>query len=97
MFPKDNYQRGLYDNAWLAVMATPAVRPTPQICAEKKRLAHVFVDSIRTVMGLQAREIAEVAREGVGLQRFALAIERARSRRDEARQAYLLHVQVHGC
>lgn len=78
-------------------MATQVVRSKPQVCAEKKRLAHLFIEAVREVMTLQEREMTEVVREGIGLQRFELAIERARSKRDCAREAYQLHVQMHCC
>ena len=48
-------------------------------------------------MNLQNEEAAVLVRGAPGLERFDLAIERARERRAEAKLAYILHVNRHRC
>ena len=40
---------------------------------------------------------AEALSQGISLERFDLALEAARGKKDKIKLAYLLHVQVHGC
>jgi len=77
--------------------AAARARAEPKICEEKLRLGRVFLQALRTVMNLQNEEAAVLMRGAPGLERFDLAIQRARERRAEAKLAYVLHVSRHGC
>ena len=77
--------------------AAASARAKPKICQEKVRLGYAFIHSLRTVMNLQNEEAAVLVRGAPGLERFELAIQRARERRDEAKLAYVLHISRHGC
>ncbi|HLK47462.1 MAG TPA: hypothetical protein VKT49_04970 [Bryobacteraceae bacterium] len=68
-----------------------------QLCPEKLRLARVLVAAIRDLMLLHERELASLAEGGEGLQRFGMAINRARAKRDDAKRRYLDHVVAHEC
>ena len=46
---------------------------------------------------IQNREVEELARRGDGLDRFNLALQAARAKKDKAKGTYLSHVQEHGC
>ena len=58
--------------------AAPA-RAEPAICEVKVRLAHAFIQAQRAVMHLQNEEAAVLVQGASGLERFGLAIQRARS------------------
>lgn len=78
-------------------MSSQAAHPKLEICAHTQRLGEAFIRAVREVMQLQDLEIAAVRNDGEGLARFDLALRVARTRRDAAKQAYLLHIQQHGC
>jgi hypothetical protein len=77
--------------------AAASASAKPWICQEKLRLAHAFLQALRSVMHLQDEEATRLVRGAAGLDRFDLAIQRARERREEAKLAYMLHVNLHEC
>jgi hypothetical protein len=77
--------------------AAAAARADPEICEEKLRLAHAFLQTLRAVMHLQNEEAAVLVLGAPGLERFGMAIQRARERREEAKLAYMLHIASHSC
>ena len=77
--------------------AAASARANPRVCHEKQRLASVFLQALRSVMHLQNEEASVLLRGAPGLERLDLALQRARERRDEAKLAYMLHVNRHGC
>jgi hypothetical protein len=78
-------------------MATQAVQPRAEICAEKQRLGDAFLRAVQEIMQLQDLQIVSVTNDGEGLARFKLALELARTKRDVAKDAYLLHIKEHEC
>ena len=48
-------------------------------------------------MRLQNREMVFVAESGRVLERFDIALERARTNRERARSLYVSHIHLHGC
>jgi hypothetical protein len=77
--------------------AAAFARAKPKICQEKQSLGYAFIEALRTVMNLQNAEAAVLVQGAPGLERFELAIQRARERRDQAKLAYILHISRHGC
>jgi hypothetical protein len=77
--------------------AAATARAEATICQEKLRLGRAFLQALRTVMHLQNEEAAVLVRGAPGLERFDLAIQRARERRSDAKLAYVLHISRHGC
>ena len=66
-------------------------------CPEKQRPSTAFVEAVHEVMNLQSKEMQMVAQRGAGIERFDLALDVARRRRDQAKRDYNRHVQMHGC
>jgi hypothetical protein len=83
--------RLLWFLAWLL-----ATTPRPPFCVEKWRLSDAFLEAARDIVRLQNAESKAVA-EGTSLERFELAVNIARERKDAAKLAYMLRVQSHGC
>ena len=67
------------------------------ICFEKQQLGNALVEAVRHVMALQDQELASLAAGNNGMERFALALELARKKRDRARQRLDNHTRTHGC
>ena len=66
-------------------------------CPDKQRLSKAFVAAVHEVMSLQSKEMQMVAQRGAGIDRFDLALDAARRKRDRAKREYNLHVVSHGC
>ena len=56
----------------------------------------LFIAAVQDIMELQEAEL-EALREGTSLERFDVALDAARSKKDKIKQGYLLHVQTHRC
>jgi hypothetical protein len=67
------------------------------ICSEKKLLTDELVKAVRALTGLQEAQTAHLVRVGESLPRVETALKVARMRWDNAKIAYLNHVQMHGC
>jgi hypothetical protein len=78
-------------------MATQSQLPNASACPEKERLADAFLVALRDLITLLGEEVAEVVRAGSGIPRSDLALRLALKRRDNAKVAYFLHIQEHGC
>ena len=76
-------------------MATP--QTGSRVCPEKLRLSKAFVKAVQEVMKLQNQEMARVLDRGAGLDRFKVALEAARAKRETAKRVYQRHVEEHGC
>jgi hypothetical protein len=79
-------------------MATLALAPPKYSpCHEKKLLTQAFLDALRHLLDLQDRhaEVSSLGREH--LDRFEIALSHALQQRDQAREAYILHVREHVC
>ena len=71
--------------------------PQPAYCAEKVRLLDAYLAAMHEVLMLQDQELAEFASGGEGLDRFDLALQVARRKRDTAKTACMEHVAEHRC
>lgn len=67
------------------------------ICSEKQSLGDALVESVRDVMRLHNQQLAALAAGSHGLDRFSLAIQRARTKRARAKELYEIHACAHGC
>ena len=67
------------------------------ICAEKQRLSEAFLGAVQQVNTLQSKNFDALTSSGAGMERFDLAFQQARKRRDEAKRAYERHLREHGC
>jgi hypothetical protein len=70
---------------------------TISTCPEKQRLSNEFVAAVGEVMSLQSKEMQMVAHRGSGIERFELALDAARRKRDRAKREYRQHLESHGC
>ena len=68
----------------------------PLFCPERKLLSDLFVEAARDIVTLLYAE-ATALTQGAGVERFDVALARARRKKDTIKLAYQLHVQVHGC
>jgi hypothetical protein len=65
-------------------------------CPERNFLTDLFLEATRDLVNLQYAE-AEAMAFGAKLERFDLALECAREKKDKIKLAYMLHMQKHGC
>ena len=70
--------------------------PKPIFCLERKLLSDSFVEATRDLVRLHYAE-SDALIHGESLERFDEALELARHKKDQVKQAYLLHIRKHGC
>ena len=70
-----------------------ASSPKLAVCTLKQALMDLFVAAIRELMELQEAEL-EALREGSSLERFDVALDATKSKKDPIKQEYLLHVKI---
>ena len=86
------------DSGLRRMMASSA--PTsfkPSLCAEKERLMRAYLEALRSVLELQDQQVSRLLGERLGMDRFDIALQRARENRDQAKTTYTRHIQGHGC
>ena len=71
--------------------------PIKHICAQRQALGSVFLDAVRDLNGLVVAQGRALVQGDTALDQFDAALMRARERRDNAKAAFLAHVQAHGC
>lgn len=69
----------------------------PSVCQQKSHLCQAFVHAVQQVSKLQSKNIEILMSRGSGMDRFELALQQARRRRDEAKRAYERHLREHCC
>lgn len=77
-------------------MATPVFAKL-SLCAAKQQLSDAYVAAVHDVLRLQIQLMSHFAAGGDGLDRFDLALQAARMKRESAKHRYLLHLSIHGC
>ena len=77
-------------------MATMQASPKRSVCPEKLRLTDAFQVACRELVDLHNAEINALI-TGEHLERSELALTRARQRREQAKEAILRHISMHGC
>ena len=65
-------------------------------CAERNLLSELFLEASRDIVSLLDAEMKAISK-GASVEGVDLALELARSKKNKIKQAYLLHIQVHGC
>jgi hypothetical protein len=85
----------------IAILASPSPKPLsspvpPKVCPEREHLSDLYIEAVRDIVSLLDYEVKAIA-GGASLDRVDLALELARSKKHKIKQAYLLHVRVHGC
>ena len=70
--------------------------PKPTFCLERKLLSDSFVEATRELVRLHYAE-SDALIHGESLERFDKALEVARHKKDQVKQAYLVHIRKHGC
>ena len=80
-------------------MATQTVvSPKKLFCSEKWRLLDEYVAAARDIMNIQSlREAAIASGREDTLGEFDPQLQAARTRKDEALDTYIQHIQGHGC
>jgi hypothetical protein len=66
------------------------------VCPEREHLWDLYIKAVRDIVSLLDFEVKAIA-GGASLERVDLALQLARSRKSNIKQAYLHHVQEHGC
>ena len=75
---------------------TQTQQQKPGVCEEKKALGEACIEAARDLMGLERRSMAALIHGGE-LERFELAVKRARLNMDSAKKRYIFHIRTHGC
>jgi hypothetical protein len=80
---------------------TPAKGPLPGsgsiFCAESRRLLDVFGDAVHELVMLHEQQFLAIVAGDTECSRFDLLIHMANEKKQEAKYAYLHHVETHGC
>ena len=67
------------------------------VCPEKRALLVAFEEAVREMVELSDQQVAALTSSGKGLERFQVAVDRARQKRERAKALYLAHLRTHGC
>lgn len=66
------------------------------LCVERKRLLEAFTEAVHQVMLLQQQQVTDILNNDDS-SRFDLLLDIANEKKEQAKQAYLQHVEKHGC
>jgi hypothetical protein len=74
-------------------------KPRDQIlhCETAKRLLDAFGDAVKTVLMLHEEQFLAIVAGDSGANRFDLLIHEAIEQKQNAKYAYLNHIETHGC
>ena len=87
----------------LEIPATPQQRraavPIPRIgfCAEKNRLRNEFLKSIQKLNALHSQQTQAVIAGDPDFSRLDRSIRLAQQKKDDAKYAWMEHVEIHQC
>ena len=68
-----------------------------RICAERERLSKRVIEAVSELAALQSEHSSDLIRGGNGLPRIEVAVEAARKKWEQARNAYIGHIKQHRC
>lgn len=71
--------------------------PKLSVCPEKQRLSDAVVQASKIIVQLHEREVAALVNGSENIDGFDLELKEGRKRRDEAKAAYVIHTETHGC
>jgi hypothetical protein len=66
-------------------------------CSEKERLGIAYMETVRDLIGLQVAEAQALIEGRPEPEKLELTFATLREKRDNAKMAYVLHVNGHGC
>jgi hypothetical protein len=66
------------------------------LCVEKRRLLEAFTETVHQVMLLQQQQVTDILTND-DFSRFDVLLHMANEKKEEAKYAYLQHVEEHGC
>jgi len=70
---------------------------TEYYCPEGKRLLEEFGEAVQEVMSLHESQFRAVVEDDVSANRFDILIHYANERKQNAKYAYMSHLEKHGC
>jgi hypothetical protein len=73
-----------------------SVQPEILLCLEKHRLLEVFTQAVHEIMLLQQQQVTDMVNND-DFSRFDVLLHLANERKEQAKYAYLQHVEEHGC
>jgi hypothetical protein len=71
--------------------------PAIAYCAERQRLLEAFTQAMAEVTLIQQQQMAALIAGDEDFSRFDILLHIAQSRKDQAKYAYIAHVESHGC
>jgi hypothetical protein len=66
------------------------------LCVERRRLLEAFTETVHQVMLLQQQQVTDILNDD-DISRFDLLLQMANEKKEQAKYAYLQHVEKHGC
>ena len=66
------------------------------LCVEKRRLLEAFTETVHQVMLLQQQQVTDIL-NNEDFSRFDVLLHMANEKKEQAKYAYLQHVEKHGC
>src|SRR4051794_24755906 len=75
----------------------PSGPTKPQICSDARALLHRYSEAVTESVRLHQAQFEAVLSGGSDADRFKLLIHEANDRKENAKYAYLRHLQEHGC
>ncbi len=81
------------------IVVTPSRQLLPKIayCAERQKLLDAFCDATEQLTMLQDQQVAAVISADGDFTGFDLLIRLAHEKKSQAKNAYICHVEHHGC
>jgi hypothetical protein len=78
-------------------MRKPPANMTTGACEENQRLLDAFGEIIQELILLHEQQFLAISQGDSEFNRFDILIHMANERKQEARYAYLRHLETHGC
>lgn len=67
------------------------------LCLEKRRLLEEFTEAVHEMMTLQQQQVTATLNGDPDFNRFDLLLHQASEKKQQAKYAYIQHVEQHGC
>jgi hypothetical protein len=67
------------------------------LCLEKRRLLEEFTEAVHEMMVLQQQQVTATLSGDPDFHRFDLLLHQASEKKQQAKYAYIGHVEQHGC
>ena len=76
---------------------SPVTAAAKFVCQEQRRLLEEFAASVRELLQLHQQQFQAIMAGDLDCSRFDLLIHMASEKKQDAKYAYLGHVESHGC